>query len=112
MAALHLGIAGAGLLGRLLAWTLAREGHRVEVFDPAEGPEPRFDGQGAAGFTAAGLLSPLAERDVASERIAALGWRSRERVRARSHRAGECISWAYRGSAPRRRCARNSRPRA
>ena len=79
MAALHLGIAGAGLLGRLLAWTLARQGHRVEVFDPADGPEPRFDGQGAAGFTAAGLLSPLAERDVASERIAALGWRSLER---------------------------------
>ena len=75
----HLGIAGAGLLGRLLAWTLARQGHRVEVFDPAEGPEPRFDGQGAAGFTAAGLLSPLAERDVASERIASLGWRSLER---------------------------------
>jgi glycine oxidase len=79
VAPLHLGIAGAGLLGRLLAWTLARQGHRVEVFDPAEGPEPRFDGQGAAGFTAAGLLSPLAERDVASERIATLGWRSLER---------------------------------
>ncbi|HSV69040.1 MAG TPA: FAD-dependent oxidoreductase [Methylibium sp.] len=76
MAALHLGIAGAGLLGRLLAWRLARLGWRVSVFDPAGGPEPRFDGQGAAGFSAAGLLSPLAERDVASEHIAALGWRS------------------------------------
>ena len=73
---LHLGIAGAGLLGRLAAWRLARLGHRVAVFDPAEGPEPRLDGQGAAGFSAAGMLSPLAERDVASERIAALGWRS------------------------------------
>lgn len=72
----HLGIAGAGLLGRLLAWTLAHRGHRVQVFDPADGPAPRFDGHGAAAFTAAGLLSPLAERDAAGERLAALGWRS------------------------------------
>ncbi|HWH74042.1 MAG TPA: FAD-dependent oxidoreductase [Methylibium sp.] len=76
MAALHLGIAGAGLLGRLLAWRLASQGWRVSVFDPAGGPEPRFDGQGAAGFSAAGMLSPLAERDVGSEQVAALGWRS------------------------------------
>lgn len=72
----HLGIAGAGLLGRLLAWTLGRRGHRVEVFDPADGPAPRFDGHGAAAFTAAGLLSPLAERDTAGEHLAMLGWRS------------------------------------
>jgi glycine oxidase len=79
MSALHIGIAGAGLLGRLLAWTLARRqdlGCCIEVFDPAEGPEPRFDGQGAAAFTAAGLLSPLAEQDVASAATAARGWRS------------------------------------
>lgn len=76
MAALHIGIAGAGLLGRLLAWRLARDGHRVGVFDPAGGPEPTFDGRGAAGFSAAGMLSPLAERDVASERVVELGWRS------------------------------------
>lgn len=73
---MHVGIAGAGLLGRLVAWRLARRGHRVSVFDPAPGPEPAFDGQGAAAFTAAGLLSPLAERDVGSDRVAELGWRS------------------------------------
>ena len=73
---MHVGIAGAGLLGRLVAWRLARSGCRVEVFDPAEGPQPRFDGKGAAAFTAAGLLSPLAERDVGSDRVADLGWRS------------------------------------
>jgi glycine oxidase len=70
------GIAGAGLLGRLAAWRLARRGCRVSVFDPAPGPDPVFDGQGAAAFTAAGLLSPLAERDVGSDRVAELGWRS------------------------------------
>jgi glycine oxidase len=36
----RIGIAGAGLLGRLLAWTLARRGHAVSVFDPAPGPAP------------------------------------------------------------------------
>lgn len=76
MAALEVGIAGAGLLGRLVAWRLARQGCRVSVFDPAPGPVPAFDGRGAAAFTAAGLLSPLAERDVGSDRVAELGWRS------------------------------------
>jgi glycine oxidase len=71
-----IGIAGAGLLGRLLAWRLAQAGHRVQVFDLAAGPGPSWDGRQAAGFTAAGMLSPLAERDVCSERVSALGWRS------------------------------------
>ncbi|HWH74877.1 MAG TPA: FAD-dependent oxidoreductase [Methylibium sp.] len=71
-----IGIAGAGLLGRLLAWQLARVGERVEVFDAAPGPQPRFDAHGAAAASAAGMLSPLAERDHAAPAIAALGWRS------------------------------------
>jgi glycine oxidase len=71
-----IGIAGAGLLGRLLAWRLARAGHRVSVFDPAPGPEPTFDGRQAAAFTAAGMLSPLAELDNSSSEVAMLGWRS------------------------------------
>lgn len=70
------GIAGAGLLGRLLAWRLARAGHRVDVFDPAAGPAPAFDGQQAAGYSAAGMLSPLAELDNGSVEVARLGWRS------------------------------------
>lgn len=71
-----IGIAGAGLLGRLLAWQLARAGHAVAVFDAAPGPEPRFDAQGPAAASAAGMLSPLAERDQAAPAVAALGWRS------------------------------------
>ena len=57
-----IGIAGAGLLGLLLAWRLAQAGHRVSVFDPAvsEQPVPRSQAVGpyvptAAGFTAAGI---------------------------------------------------------
>ena len=71
-----IGIAGAGLLGRLLAWRLAREGHCVSVFDPAPSRAPTFDGHQAAGYTAAGMLSPLAELDNSSLDVAALGWRS------------------------------------
>ena len=77
------GIAGAGLLGRLLAWRLAHAGWRVSVFDPAESAAPVFRSQApepyvptAAGFTAAGMLSPLAELDNAAPGEAALGWRS------------------------------------
>jgi len=65
-------IAGAGVMGRLLAWQLARAGHQVRVVDPAAGPEQ----PGAAGFSAAGMLSPLAEREHAEAEVADLGWRS------------------------------------
>ncbi|WP_082532649.1 FAD-dependent oxidoreductase [Pelomonas sp. Root1237] len=69
---MRVAIAGAGVMGRLLAWQLARAGHRVTVADPASGPiEP-----GAAAFTAAGMLSPLAEQEHAEPEVAALGWRS------------------------------------
>jgi glycine oxidase len=73
---IRIGVAGAGLLGRLLAWQLARAGHGVEVFDPARDEKPSFDGRQAAGFTAAGMLSPLAELDTSSPEVATLGWRS------------------------------------
>jgi glycine oxidase len=73
VSALHIGIAGAGLLGRLLAWRLAGLGHAVSVFDPASGP--RDHGQ-AAGWTAAGMLSPWAELECADARVATLGLRS------------------------------------
>ncbi|HKX39686.1 MAG TPA: FAD-dependent oxidoreductase, partial [Burkholderiaceae bacterium] len=80
---MRVGIAGAGVVGRLLAWRLAREGHEVEVFDPALGAQAPATGQTtpsaapyAAGFTAAGMLSPLAELDQAEPEIARLGWRS------------------------------------
>jgi glycine oxidase len=76
MTSLRIGMAGAGLLGRLAAWTLAREGHQVSVFDPAPDALSRHDGQGAAGFTAAGMLSPLAERETADAALAELGWTS------------------------------------
>ena len=95
-----IGIAGAGLLGRLLAWQLGRAEHSVAVFDPVAGPMPMFAGshaqhgtgdgmaplalsasqnysqQHAAAFTAAGMLCPLAELEHAEPTTAVLGWRS------------------------------------
>jgi glycine oxidase len=79
---LSIGIAGAGLLGRLLAWQLGQLGLRVTVFDPAHGPAPMFGPDAASGvqhaaaFTAAGMLCPLAELDNAEPATAVLGWRS------------------------------------
>lgn len=73
MAGLQIGIAGAGLLGRLLAWRLSGLGHAVTVFDPAAGPDDRAY---AAGWTAAGMLSPWAELECANRAIAELGVRS------------------------------------
>ena len=71
---MHIGIAGAGLLGRLLAFELVCAGHRVEVFDPATDAVTRT----AAGWTAAGMLSPVAELECANEAVFALGLRSLE----------------------------------
>jgi len=79
--ALSVAIAGAGLLGRLLAWRLSRAGHRVDVFDPAPDAQARHDGRGAAAFTAAGMLSPLAESEHGGPAVRRLGERSLPRWR-------------------------------
>ena len=79
---MHIGIAGAGLLGRLLAFELTKVGHSVEVFDPASGPQAPAAGPDAAshaaGWTAAGMLSPTAELESADADVFALGLRSLE----------------------------------
>lgn len=72
MNTLRVGIAGAGLLGRLLAFALARAGHAVAVFDPAPDALARH----AAGWTAAGMLSPVAELDGAEAEVFELGLHS------------------------------------
>jgi glycine oxidase len=95
---MRIGIAGAGLLGRLLAWRLSHDGHAVTVCDPSPGPEPRYDGHGAAAFSAAGMLSPTAELDHAPAQIAELGWRSIALWRDIVERLGATRCFAQRGS--------------
>ena len=61
-------VLGAGLMGRLLAWRLARAGCQVELHD-AQGP----DAMGAAARVAAAMLAPLAESAVAPLSVVRMG---------------------------------------
>lgn len=61
-------VLGAGLMGRLMAWSLARAGCQVDVFDAA-GPEA----DGAAARVAAAMLAPLAESAVAPVSVVRMG---------------------------------------
>lgn len=61
-------ILGAGLMGRLLALALARDGHRVSVHE-AGGP----DAEGAAARVAAAMLAPLAESAITEPGVVRMG---------------------------------------
>ncbi len=71
MKPMHVGIAGAGLAGRLLAWRLALSGTRVSLFDTQN-----RDDLTSASQTAAAMLSPLAELAVSDDAVFELGQRS------------------------------------
>jgi glycine oxidase len=67
-------ILGAGLMGRLLALSLAREGWRIELHDAA-GPEA----DGAAARVAAAMLAPLAESVITEPPVVQMGQYALER---------------------------------
>ena len=67
----RIGIAGAGLMGRLLAWQLVKQGCHVSLFDQS-GP----DDEAAAAFVAAGMLAPYAELETAESSVFQLGMQS------------------------------------
>lgn len=62
------GIAGAGLLGRLLALELLNKGWQVSLFDRDD-----QDGQLSCAFVGAGMLAPLAESIVGEHALYDLG---------------------------------------
>ena len=64
----HIAILGAGLMGRLLAVELARQGHRVEIFD-AGGP----GAEQSAATVAAAMLAPLAESAITEPGVVRMG---------------------------------------
>lgn len=74
----HIGIAGAGLLGRLLAWQLLKRGYRVSLFDAGAIEHSQATPSPAAGFTAAGMVAPLSEAVVSERAIYDIGLRSLE----------------------------------
>ncbi len=68
---MNIGIVGAGIAGRLLAWQMIKKGHEVTLFD-----KNPLDSEAACSFAAAGILSPLAELEMAEPTIFELGTRS------------------------------------
>ena len=61
-------IVGAGLMGRLLAMTLAQRGAQVDLFD--QGNE---DASGSAARIAAAMLAPLAESAITEDAVVRMG---------------------------------------
>jgi len=70
---MNIGIAGAGLVGRVLALNLLSQGHRMTFSD-----EDKATGEKAAGMTAAGMLAVFAELETAESAIFDYGQRSIE----------------------------------
>lgn len=68
---MHIGIAGVGLVGRVLALKLLQQGHTLTLFD-----EDAAYGDKAAGMTAAGMLAVFAELESAESVIFEHGQRS------------------------------------
>ncbi len=62
------GIAGAGLMGRLLAYTLVRRGWQVTLYDR----DNRL-GRESCAFTGAGMLAPHCELETCEPLITHLG---------------------------------------
>ncbi len=91
---MNIGIAGAGLLGRLLAVVLSRQGHQVTVFDAAASVQTRA----AAGWTAAGMLSPIAELESGDAEVFDMGVRSIELWSALVPQLSQPVEFHVRGS--------------
>lgn len=61
-------VLGAGLMGRLLAWQLARAGHRVTVYEVGGA-----DAQASPARIAAAMLAPLAESAITEPSVVEMG---------------------------------------
>ncbi|HSC68506.1 MAG TPA: glycine oxidase ThiO [Cellvibrio sp.] len=66
-------IAGAGLLGRLLAWQLQKAGIQVTLFESGSFSPDIPQTNRAAAFTAAGMVAPLSEAVVSDENVYRMG---------------------------------------
>ncbi|WP_251358507.1 FAD-dependent oxidoreductase [Kangiella sp. TOML190] len=74
---MRIAVVGAGIAGRMLAWRLsklgAELGFEISIFDKAA-----RHSQAACSYAAAGILSPLAELEMAEPKVFELGCRSLE----------------------------------
>lgn len=89
MAALRIGIAGAGLLGRLLAWRLAEPGLGLAVLDPAAGT-----GAPVIAVAVEGTVHTLPASSTLAELVSVLGVEPRSVATAVN---GEFVPRAARG---------------
>ena len=71
----NLGIVGGGLLGRLATFVLVNAGYNVNVYEKTS-QNPPVGARRSAGFTSAGMLSPLSERESGGEEGFNLGTKS------------------------------------
>jgi len=69
----HIAIAGAGLLGRLLAWQLQLAGCKITLFEAGDFNPDQAQTQRAAAFTAAGMIAPLSEAVVSDIHVYRMG---------------------------------------
>ena len=69
----NIAIAGAGLLGRLLAWQLLQVGCKVTLFEAGSFTPKAPQTDRAAAFTAAGMIAPLSEAVVSDESVYRMG---------------------------------------
>ena len=63
-----IGIAGGGVMGRVLGWQLAKRGHQVTLFEK-DGP----DAENSAAYASAGMIAPSCEMESAEASVAHLG---------------------------------------
>lgn len=71
IASMKIGIVGAGLMGRLLAFQLSTLGAEITLFDRDD-----RTGRQSCGYTGAGMLAPISELESAEPIIARLGFAS------------------------------------
>lgn len=98
---MKVGIVGAGIIGRLLAWYLAKQHYSISLFDQDDICQGEKNGQAAA-YTAAGMLTPFSEAESTQEQIVEMGQRSLELwpciVDALGHDNGHSVDFRQTGS--------------
>ncbi|KJS06052.1 MAG: hypothetical protein VR73_10710, partial [Gammaproteobacteria bacterium BRH_c0] len=90
---MRLALAGAGIMGRVLAFYLLQQGHRVSLFD-----RDPIEAGSAAAWTAAGMLAPWAELESAEQAVHTLGLRSLALWPQLVAALGEDVGFHQRGS--------------
>lgn len=94
---MKVGIAGAGLLGRLFAWKLLRLGHEVTLFD-----KDNIVGEQSAGRVAAAMLAPYSELSACDIDIFNWGLQAvdiwPEWIQELAQDTGETVSFQQQGS--------------